>query len=145
MKTKEIQQEIVANMRQWQKIENASVISTGKIMEKTENPIVRIIMEIIQNDSKMHYRVQELIADSLESKTIAFSTDELQDVWKMIENHIDLEKKTIQMAEKSLTALKGKKMLLQEYLLNYLMIDESKHNRILENLEAIKKGAYPYA
>jgi hypothetical protein len=145
MKTKEIQEEIVNNMRQWQRIENASVISTGKVMEKTENPIVRIIMEIIQHDSQMHYRVQELIAMSLQSNAIVLSTDELKDVWQMIENHIDLEKKTVNLAEKSLSALKGKKMLIQEYLLNYLLDDETKHNRILDNLGMIKKGMYPYA
>jgi hypothetical protein len=145
VKTKDLQKEIVANMTQWQKIENASVVSTGKIMEKTENPVVRIIMEIIQHDSQMHYRVQDLIAASLESKAIVFSTDELKDIWRMIENHIELEKKTVDLAQKSLEALKGKKMLVQEYLLRYLLEDENKHNRILENLEAIKRGAYPYA
>ena len=41
MSTKEIQEQIVGNMRQWQKIENASVASTGNVIEKTGNPIVR--------------------------------------------------------------------------------------------------------
>ena len=66
MSTKEIQEQIVKNMQDWKKIENASVASTGKVIEKTENPIVRIIMEIIQRDSQMHYRIQDLIIDSLE-------------------------------------------------------------------------------
>jgi len=144
MSTKEIQEKIVANMKRWQKIENASVSSTGKIIEKTNNPIVRLIMEIIQRDSQMHYRVQEFLVDSLESKAVSLSPDELGEVWEQIEAHIALEKETIRIAEDSLAAMKGTKMVVQEYLLNYLMIDENKHNAVLNTLETIKKGMYPY-
>lgn len=144
MSTKEIQQEIVANMRKWQKVENASVASTGRIIEKTENPVVRMVMEIIQRDSQMHYRVQEFIADSLEHKTVSLDPDELGQVWSLIEKHIELERQTIMLAEAALIALKGRKMVVQEYLLDYLLIDEEKHNKILDNLETIKKGMYPY-
>jgi len=145
MSTKAIQQQIVSNMRHWQKIENASVASTGNVLEQTTNPIIRIIMEIIQRDSQMHYRIQELIADSLESKTITLTPDELGEVWDLIEKHIKLEKKTVEFANEALEALKGKKMLVQEYLINYLLEDEEKHNKVLERLEDIKKGMYPYA
>lgn len=144
MSTKEVQQQIVSNMRRWQKIENASVASTGNVIEKTDNPVVRLVMEIIQRDSQMHYRIQELIADSLESKAITLSPDELGKVWDLIEKHIELEKKTVQFANEALTALKGKKMVVQEYLLDYLLIDEEKHNKVLETLATIKKGMYPY-
>ncbi len=145
MSTKEIQEQIVSNMKRWQKIENASVASTGQIIEKTNNPVVRMVMEIIQRDSQFHYRVQEFIADSLQSKAVALSPDELGEVWDLIEKHILLEKKTVELAEEALTALKGKKMLVQEYLLNYLLHDEEKHNKVLNELEKIKGGMYPYA
>jgi len=144
MSTKEIQENIVSSMHRWQKIENASVASTGKVMEKTENPVVRLVMEIIQRDSQMHYRIQEMIADSLETKTITLTPEELASVWDMVEKHIELEKQTVKFAEEALSALKGKKMVVQEYLLDYLLIDENKHNKILANLETIKKGMYPY-
>lgn len=145
MSTKEIQAKIIDNMKRWQKIENAAVASTGKVIEKTENPIVRIVMEMIQRDSQFHYRVQEMIADSLESKAIALSPDELGKVWEMIEDHIALEEKTVELAQEALTALKGRKMLVQEYLLNYLLEDEMKHNKVLDHLQKIKAGMYPYA
>ena len=156
MSTKEIQEKIVTNMKRWQKIENAGVSSTGQIIEKTENPIVRLVMEIIQRDSQFHYRIQELIADSLETKTIhdlntqkdtqiTLTPDELGQVWGMIEDHIKLEKKSVDLANEALEALKGKKMLVQEYLINYLLMDEEKHNKVLEHLDSIKKGMYPYA
>ena len=143
MSTKEIQQEIVSNMKRWQKIEYASLASTGQIIEKTDNPVVRLVMEIIQRDSQMHYRIQEWIADSLEFKTVSLSPDELGKVWALIESHIELERKTLEMAGRSLETLKGKKMVIQEYLLQYLQEDEEKHNNLLRRLEMIKKGMNP--
>jgi hypothetical protein len=145
MSTKELQEKIIANMRRWQKVEDASVVQTSEIISSTQNPVIRMVMEIIRADSERHYRVQELIAKSLETETIALSPEELAEVWDMIEKHIDMEKKAEAMAEESLAALKGKKMLIQEYLLNYLILDEAKHDQLLENLEKIKKGMYPYA
>jgi hypothetical protein len=127
------------------KIENASVASTGKIIDETENPTVRLVMEIIQRDSQVHYRVQELIADSLESKALTLSPDEIGKVWGSIEKHIELEKKTVEMANASIKAIgKNRRMVVQRYLLEYLLGDEEKHNVILENLEQNKKDRYPY-
>ena len=144
MSTKEAQEAIVANMKSWMKIENASVASTGKVIEKTDNPIVRLVMEIIQRDSQIHYRVQEMIADSLTTKTISLTPEEVADVWDMIEKHIALEKKTVELADQALAAIKGKKMMVQEYLLQYLLEDENKHNTILERLQGVKDKMYPY-
>ena len=140
MSTKEIQQQIVANMKKWQKIEDATVATTGMIIEKTDNPVVHLIMEIIQRDSQMHYRLQEWIADSLETKTVTLTYEELDKIWSLIERHIELEKKTVAMAQQSLEAIKGKKMVIQEYFLNYLAEDEKKHNNLLAHLDGLKKG-----
>ena len=144
MTTKKLQEQIVSNMRRWQGIENAAVASTGQVIGATENPIVRLVMEVIQNDSQMHYRVQGLIADSLERTTVSLTPDEMGQVWGLIEEHIKIERKTLKLAREALAALKGKKMLVQEYLLKYLEEDEKKHNRLLSSLKKIKDGMYPY-
>ena len=146
MSTKEKQEKIVANMRKWQKIENHSIASTGAVIEETDNPIIRLVMEIIQRDSQMHYRIQQLIEESLTSKAIALSNDELADVWTMIEKHKTVEEHSVALAKESLDNTEGNKgMLVQRYLLEYLLADEQKHDKLLENLEAIKKDMYPYA
>ena len=144
MSLKELQQEIISNMKDWQKAENATIALTGQIMEKTDNPIVRMVMEVIQRDSQMHYNVQEWIADSLQNKTISLTPEELGSVWKLIERHIEIERKSVEFAEQAIAALKGKSMVIQSYLLNYLLEDEKKHNNLLNNLEKIKKGMHPY-
>jgi hypothetical protein len=144
MSMKELQQEIISNMKSWQKVENSTVSLTGQIMEKTENPIVRLVMEIIQRDSQMHYLVQQWVADSLERETITLTPEELGEVWDLVERHVELEKQSVAIAERALSLLKGRSMVIQNYLLNYLLEDEKKHNNLLNSLDSIKKKIYPY-
>jgi hypothetical protein len=40
--------------------------------------------------------------------------------------------------------VKGTGMVVQNYLLDYLQVDEEKHDFLLENLQKIKSGMYPY-
>ena len=142
---KMIQERLAATMRVWQQVENASVASTGRVIEKTENPIVRLVMEIVQRDSQMHYRVQEWIAESLEGRAVSLAPEELGHVWGMIEDHIKLERKTQELAREALDSIEGSKgMLVQAYLLEYLLEDEQKHNALLGRLGSIQKGMYPY-
>jgi len=142
MKTKEIQDSIIENMSLWQRVEDASMASTGKAFAATTNPVIRTVMEIIQRDSLMHHRVQQLIIDSLR-ETVSLSPDDLEAVWDIIEEHNRIEKKTLVFANGALDAIKGKNMVLQQYLLEYLLADETKHDQLLERLEGIKKGMYP--
>ena len=144
MSTKELQDQIKENMSAWQKIENAGVASAGALAEKTSNPIVKLVMEIIQRDSQTHHRVQQMIVDSLEGGAITLTPEELAGVWGEIEKHIALERKTIDLANASLEAIGDRKgMVVQKYLLEYLRVDEDKHNDLLDRLETIKKGLYP--
>jgi hypothetical protein len=143
MSIKELQKELADSMRRWQKIENSSIVSTGIVMEKTDNPIIRLVMEIIQRDSQMHYLVQQWIADSLESKTVSLTPEELNKVWGLIERHTEIEKAMVGVVQEALNSLKGKKMYIQEYLLKYLQEDEIKHTSLLNALEGLKKGMLP--
>jgi hypothetical protein len=143
MSLKELQEEIASDMRKWQRIENSAIASTGSIMEKAENPVIHLIMEIIQRDSQMHYFIEGWIADSLGSKAASLTYDELQAVWNLVEHHVEIEKRMVGIVEKTLDSLKGSRLVLQEYLLNYLLEDETKHTNLLKGLEGIKKGLLP--
>jgi len=142
MNLKEVQSKIADTMDKWKKVENQSIASTGQVIEKTENPVLRLIMEIIQHDSQMHYRVQEFIQRSLKDEAISIKPEELGHVWKMVEDHIKIEKRTVELAKESLKVLKGRKMVVCEYLINYLLQDEKKHNDLLSGMATIKKGLY---
>jgi len=145
MKTKELQEKLVDNMKAWQKIENQAVEMAAWIRKQSDNPVIQTVMSIIQQDSATHHRVQQLIIDSLEKEAIALRPEELGDIWDLIEKHIALERKTIDCAKEALDAIKGRKMIVQQYLLEYILTDEEKHNKILDNLAGVKKGMYPYA
>ena len=142
VKQKELNEKLVETLRKWQKIEDASVKSTSEIIGMTKNPIVRQIMEIIKQDSAMHKKVQQLIIDGFEKEAMQLQPEELSEVWGMIENHIELEKETVRLAEES---RKYSNSFIVRYLLGYLMTDEQKHNEILAQLEDVKRGMYPYA
>jgi rubrerythrin len=135
-------EELVATLKRWQEIETASVAQTSAIMEKTKNPLIRLVMEIIRQDSAMHRRVQQTILDSLEKEAFSLTPEELGDVWEMIEAHAEMEKETITLAEK---ARKNCRLFIQRHLLTYLIEDEQKHDRLLAQLEDFKRQIYPYA
>jgi rubrerythrin len=60
----------------------------------------------------------------------------------MIYQHMELEKETISIAEK---ALKNCRLFPQRHLLTYLLEDEKKHYRLLDQIEDFKRKIYPYA
>jgi hypothetical protein len=134
--------ELVALLKHWQELEVATISQTTTIMEKTPNPLIRLIMEIIRQDSAMHKRVQQVILDSLEKQAFSLTPEELADVWDLIEKHAEMEKETIVLAEK---ARKNCRLFAQRHLLTYLIDDEKKHDRLLSQLEDFKRGLYPYA
>jgi rubrerythrin len=135
-------EELVALLKKWQDLEVATVAQTTKIMEKTKNPLIRLVMEIIRQDSGMHKRVQQVILDSLEKEAFSLTPEELADVWDLIEEHAEMEKETIALAEK---ARKNCRLFAQRHLLTYLIEDEQKHDRLLSQLEDFKRNLYPYA
>jgi hypothetical protein len=143
MSTKEKQEKLVARMREWQRLEDATVAQTAKIKMKTENPLIRLVMEIIQRDSNMHHRIQQFIINSLEKERVNIPTDDLVAIWDAIEQHIEMERKTVELGKLSLAELEGPGNVVQQYLLAFLQADEQKHDKLLSDLELIKKGMYP--
>jgi hypothetical protein len=141
--SKEKQEKLVARMREWQRLEDATVAQTAKIKMKTDNLLIRLVMEIIQRDSNMHHRIQQLIINSLEKEKINIPVEDLVSIWDSIEQHIEMERKTVELGKVSLAELEGSGNVVQQYLLAFLMRDEEKHDKLLSDLELIKKGMFP--
>ena len=135
-------EELLSTLKRWQEIETATVSQTSAIMEKTKNPLIRLVMEIIRQDSAMHKRVQQVVIDSLEKEAFSLTPEDLAEVWDMIEDHARMEKETIELAEK---AHKNCRLFVQRHLVGYLIEDEKKHDRLLGQLEDFKRRIYPYA
>ena len=135
-------EELKQTLRRWQDIEQASIAQTGQIIQKTENPLIKLIMEIVRQDSTMHYRVQQAMLDSLEKEAFHLTPEELAAIWDLVEKHAEMEKETIELAEK---ARKNCHLFTQRHLLSYLVDDEKKHDKMLAQLEDFKRNIYPYA
>lgn len=133
--------EMVESLKKWQSIERKAMEQTAEIMETTSNPVIRMVMEIIRQDSMMHHRVQQFMIDSLTREAVSLSPEEINEIWTKIEEHDEMEKDVINMAKE----LKEKAWSpVHKQLLDYLLTDESKHDRLLEQLGELKKGMYPY-
>ncbi len=142
MSTKETQGRLVEILSSWQQIENRSIAQCGDIADRTRNPVLRLVMEIIRRDSAMHHRVQQFVVDSLENEAVSLTVEDLEKVWGAIEAHIQAERETERLVLQAREALAGTKDVVQQYLLAYLAADERKHDELLEGLNLIKRGMY---
>lgn len=131
----------VKTLRHWQGLERKAIETMAELMEKTNNPLIRQILEIIRNDSTQHHRVQQFLIDSLTTTPVTLTPDELGDIWDAIEDHDKVERETIEIAKELMEECP---FFVQKALLEYLIIDEEKHDHILGQLEKFKKSLYPY-
>jgi rubrerythrin len=138
-KTADGQVALTGLLRQWQGIEDHSVESTTHIIQQTKNPFIKLLMEIIRQDSVMHKKVQQFIIDSLEKEAVTLTPEDVAEIWESIERHAAMEKETIDLAEK---AQKQCRLFVPNQLLTYLIEDEHLHDRLLSQLEDFKRKMY---
>ena len=127
---------MLEDLKRWQTIEDHSIDQTTKIGQQPRTEFVRIIMEVIRHDSEMHRRVQQTIIDSLTRADIPLTYEDLAEVWDQIEKHDATERKVVEIA-KNLHASAWSP--IHKALLSYLVTDEEKHDRLLEQLSEIKQ------
>ena len=126
----------ISLLRQWQALERQAIETTAQIMEQTDNLLIRQVMEIIRNDSVQHHRVQQFLIDIATKQPVRLSPEDMAEVWSRIEEHDQLERKTIELAKE----LRQKSTdPVQKALLDYLITDEQKHDTILGQLDELKR------
>ena len=126
---------MISVLRQWQGIERDSMSATARISEETDSSLIRMLMDIIRHDSHMHHRVQQFLIDSVTKEAVTVTREDVVKIWDSIEEHDKLEKKTIELAK----GLKEQAWTPDhKLLLDYLLEDESKHDRLLESLNQFK-------
>ena len=141
MKGKEWIETAVALLREWQAIERQSIEFTTQMMEETNNPVIREVMEILRNDSVQHHRVQQFIIDSFTKSSVSLTPEELGAIWDAIEKHDEAERKAIELGNQLVDDCP---FPVQRVFFEYLLADEEKHDDILDHLDQIKQGMYPY-
>jgi hypothetical protein len=128
---------MVKVLRQWQGLERHAMNDMAEIIEETKSPLVRMIMLIIQHDSLLHHQVQQFLIDSLTEKDVPLSREDLAEIWEKIEQHDQLERKTIEFAQQLRDEAWNP---VHKQLLDYLLTDEQKHDTLIAQLDEVKRG-----
>jgi hypothetical protein len=144
MSMRERYEQIASTMTDWKLLEKRSAESIEKVKEKCGNPLICLMMDIIENDSRIHERLQELIVSSLQRQQITLNLDEVGEVIELIRDHTRIKDEMVQKTESMLEQLKDKSLRIQEFLLQTIIADEKKHKEMLEGVEKIRQGLYPY-
>ena len=144
MLMKEQREKITFTVRNWEALEKQSAESIERVKAKCSNALACLVMDIIENDARMHEKLQELIIGSLEREPLTLNLEEVGEVIELIRNHTQLKSQMIGVAEETLGMITDKSLRIQKFLLRTLIADEKKHKEMLEGIEEVRKGLYPY-
>jgi len=142
--TREQQQRIVSTIRDWGLLEQESSEYIEQVKAKCSNPLVFLVMDIIENDARLHKRLQEFIVNTLEHEPLTLSPDEVDEVIGLMRNHTRLKARMVEKVENTMEMTKDKSLGIQKFLLKTLLADEKKHKEMLEGIEKVMQGLYPY-
>ena len=137
----ENRERFLSDLEEWLKVEAATRKRCSEVQKKTENPLIQMVAEIIRRDSKTHIQVLKLIRESLTKQAISLTPEELAEIWDLLDGHREIEQQAVDMAQK---ALRDSRIFVIRHLLTYLLEDESKHLKLLNQLEDFKRKIYPY-
>ncbi len=133
----ETSEEFLSGMREWQALEDRAISSARSMIAKTDNPLIKMTMELIAHDSEKHRLVQQMIIDSLTRESVHISPDELGELLDGLGRHVEAEKEAVCFAEE---ALCQSELFVNRFLLSYLVDDEKKHHSLLCQLESFKRA-----
>jgi len=133
--------EAVAMLRE-KDMESASLVREMKA--DCANPLICLVMDIIEHDAVIHARIEEAIAQSLEGQAMSFTPEEIGEVIALIRKHVNLKTQAAAAAEETLGEVTDKSLGLQTFLMRGLVADEKKHRDLLEGIERVRSHLYPY-
>ncbi len=136
-KPMELSSQFLKIMREWQKLENATIKFSLDMLRRTKNPLIRMTMEMIKNDSQKHKVMQQMLIDSLTKEALHLSPEELAVLSDGLNKHIAAEAKSLELADE---ALKNSELFVTRYILSLLIADETKHHKLLGKLNELKRA-----
>ncbi len=131
----------LADLDKWQKMESTSARTCTEVQKRTENPLIKMVAEIIRRDSETHIEVLELIKNSLTKQALHLTPDELQEIWDLVDGYHKIEQKSVDIAQQ---AIRDSRLFAIRHLLTYLLEDEAKHLKLLNQLDDFKRNLFPY-
>jgi len=140
--TQHTDDKLVQQLREWQNLENDTRGLAEDLQKKTNNPFIKMIMEVIKRDSEKHKIMQQFVIDALTKEAVHLSPEELMPLSEVLEKHITAEAKSMALA--NACAVVESKNYFVDFVVNALMEDEAKHHSMLKTLDHIKGAVYPY-
>ncbi len=138
-KPAETSEDFLSIIREWQALEEKTIASADELIKKGKNPLVTMTMEMIKHDSGKHKVMLQMIVDNLTKEAVHLSPDELAPISALLNKHMEVEAKSIALAN---DALKKSELAITRYILSALLDDETKHHSQLHILnEELKKSA----
>jgi hypothetical protein len=137
VKVTEFSKEFASMIKEMQSLEDETIKYSEDMNKKTNNPLIRMTMDIIKHDSEKHKVMQQMILDSLSKESLHLMPEELSALSSVLERHIDAETKSLELAE---NALNNCELFSTKYILSLLISDEKKHHGILGQLSELKKA-----
>jgi len=128
-------------VERWLRLEDETIASCERIMDATGNELVKLMAGLVKTDSEKHIEILNFIKKTLDG-TISLTPEELGDVSQLLDEHIKLEKDSITLGE---TEYEESRHFVVRHLLSYLLMDETKHFKIFNQLRDFKRKLYPYA
>jgi hypothetical protein len=110
--TQDLQTRIVAGMKTWERVGRQFSETAARITRDARNPDVVWLMKRMRRELSIHRRAEQFISDSLSSNPFPLDLAELEEIWGMVEKHIQLLSRMIEITEQ-ITA-SGRENLLSQ-------------------------------
>ncbi len=134
----ETSEEFLNVMKEWQELEDRTIASANELISKAKNPLIEMVMQMIRHDSEKHKIMLKTLMDNLTREAVHLSPDELSNVSLLLNKHMEVEAKSIALAN---DALKNSELATTRYILSALLDDETTHHNRLHTLdEELKKS-----
>ena len=134
-KAKERDKKMLGLLDSWMKLEEHTIKSCSNISGKTRNPLIKTLITAIKNDSQKHKAIIKLITDSMTKKALVLTPDELKGISSLLNRHITIEQKSIDLAEETITVTRD---ATARQLLKLILEDEKKHAKLVEQINELK-------
>lgn len=126
---------LLALLRKWQGLEDQTIKSCETIMKKTGNPIITTLSAAIRNDSEKHKSILQLVINGMTKEGFVLSPEDLADVASLLNKHISLEQKSIDLAGKAIGLSRD---TITTQMLKLILEDEKKHKKMAGQMNDLK-------
>ncbi len=128
-------QDLIKAMESWMESEEVTIEDARTMKKETDNPFVKMTMEMLIHDAEKHKIIQQMVIDSLTKESVHLTPEELAPLEKVLNRHILEESENL---TKAIGAIDKTEPRIIRYLLSYLSADEAGHRELVARLNELK-------